>query len=239
MTPYELAQVKPMVGQSAAESQHPSAPRTQAWSHAHAPLVTRYGFAIKALPKGGKPLRDDEDQEQDDLAADGADADAPPDDGAPSEEPAPSPGEDSPAPEAAVTDGTAEVNPPDEEAPTDGATPAGQGTADPLPRPEDDSRPWSGDMYDEGDETDPSAAFAAYQGADGEEAWLDQAPDGTLTGCVRDATGQVWRYTDPDVWAIDVDDAQMTRTHSQANGESRGAESTDHGGQDPLLPPKS
>lgn len=41
-------------------------------------------------------------------------------------------------------------------------------------------------MYDEGDETDPANAFAAYKGAAGEEAWLDQAPDGTLTGWVRD-----------------------------------------------------
>ncbi|MGG7574100.1 hypothetical protein [Streptomyces sirii] len=202
--------------------------------------MTRYGFAIKALPKGGKPFGDDdEDQEQDDLAVDGADDGAPPDEGTPSEEPASSPGEVGPAPEAAADEGMAEGGPPDEEAPTDGATPADQATADPAPGPEDDSRPWSGDMYDEGDETDPSGAFAAYQGADGEEAWLDQAPDGTLTGWVRDATGQVWRYTDPDVWAIDVDDAQMTRTHSQANGESTGAESTDHGGQSPLFPPKN
>ncbi|MFJ9416726.1 hypothetical protein ACIRPT_21390 [Streptomyces sp. NPDC101227] len=199
--------------------------------------MTRYGFAIKALPKGGgKPFGDDdEDQEQDVLAADGADADAPPDEGTPNEDPASSPAED--APEAAADEGMTEAEPPYAKAPADGDM--REAAADPPPGPEDDSRPWSGDMYDESDETEPSGAFAAYQGADGEEAWLDQAPDGTLTGWVRDATGQVWRYTDPDVWAIDVDDAQMTRTHSQANGESGEAESTDHGGQDPLFPPKS
>lgn len=223
--------------QTAAKSQQPSAAGTQAWSQVHAPLVTRYGFAIKALPKGGKPFGDDdEDQAQDDLAADGADTCAPPDEDTPSAEAASSPGRDEPAPEASVDDETATAEPSDEEAPIDGAAPDGQAAADPVPGPEDDSRPWSGDMYDEGDETSPSAAFAAYQGAEGEEAWLDQAPDGTLTGWVRDATGQVWRYTDPDVWAIDVDDAQMTRTHSQAN--SGGDASADHGGQDPLFPPK-
>ncbi|MFE1270646.1 hypothetical protein [Streptomyces sp. NPDC058758] len=86
----------------------------------------------------------------------------------------------------------------------------------PAPAPQertDDSRPWAGDPYDEGDETDPTTAMFGFGGQNGEEAWLDKAPDGTLTGWVRDGTGQVWRYADPDAWAIDVDDAGMTQTH--------------------------
>ncbi|MFG2865470.1 hypothetical protein [Streptomyces sioyaensis] len=201
--------------------------------------MTRYGIAIKALPKGGKPFGDDdEDQDKDTATAEGADVGAPTDDARPSTEPAAVPSEETPDPEMAAEEM------PDEAALDEGATPA-EGAAtpedeagtDPAPAPEDDARPWSGDMYDEGDETDPVDAFAAYKGTDGEEAWLDQAPDGTLTGWVRDATGQVWRYTDPDVWAIDVDDAQMSRTHSQANGSS-GDAAAEHGGQDPLFPPK-
>jgi hypothetical protein len=86
------------------------------------------------------------------------------------------------------------------------------------PPAHDDSRPWAGDAYDEGDETDPAHAFAAFTGQDGEEAWLDRAPDGTLTGWVRDATGQVWRYSDDSAWALDVDGAQMQRV-STAPGQ--------------------
>lgn len=79
--------------------------------------------------------------------------------------------------------------------------------------PDDDmeGRQWSGDPYVEGDETDPSQAFAVFTSPDGDEAWLDRAPDGTLTGWVRNAEGEVWRYTDVDAWAVDVDDAGMTR----------------------------
>ncbi|MGW0757163.1 hypothetical protein ACWD1Y_11845 [Streptomyces sp. NPDC002814] len=99
--------------------------------------------------------------------------------------------------------------------PTDPA--AGDPTAPPPPpeiQPphEDDARPWAGNVYDEGDETDPAQAFAALSGPNGEQAWLDKAEDGTLTGWVRDETGQVWRYSDPDAWAIDVDDAGMQET---------------------------
>ncbi|MFP3991005.1 hypothetical protein U9R90_26765 [Streptomyces sp. E11-3] len=212
-------------------------------AHDHLTLcgVTRYGFAIKALPKGGKPFGDD-DENQDHDAADeeGADAGAPLDTAEPDAALAVEPAADAldaeaepdaETPEDEMSDGSA-VEP----QVGDGRIPEDEsGGGAPLP-PEDDARPWSGDMYDEGDETDPSSAFAAYQGASGDEAWLDQAPDGTLTGWVRDATGQVWRYTDPDVWAIDVDDAQMTRTHSQAPGGEDA--SADHGGQDPLFPPK-
>ncbi|WP_370419000.1 hypothetical protein AB8O64_11130 [Streptomyces sp. QH1-20] len=196
--------------------------------------MTRYGFAIKALPKGRKPFGDDE-EDQDADTTQGADTGTP---AAPEANPAADRPTDE-APEDETDPGTE----PTEEVPESPVvkSPAGEETEDEsaeeaLPAPEDDARPWSGDMYDEGDETDPATAFAAYRGADGEEAWLDQAPDGTLTGWVRDATGQVWRYTDPDVWAIDVDDAQMTRTHSQASGAVGNAEA-EHGGQDPLLPP--
>ncbi|MDI3407671.1 hypothetical protein [Streptomyces cavernicola] len=198
--------------------------------------MTRYGFAIKALPKGGKPFGDDEDQEQDTAAADDTDIDVSPDSTVPDSAPADRPAGEVPEAETdpaespkEAREGPAEEPPAVEDESSEEAPPA----------PEDDARPWSGDMYDAGDETEPSAAFAAYKGANGEDAWLDQAPDGTLTGWVRDATGQVWRYTNPDVWAIDVDDAQMPRTHSQANGESGGADTAGHGGQDALFPPKS
>ncbi|MFD3514900.1 hypothetical protein [Streptomyces sp. NPDC058657] len=194
--------------------------------------MTRYGFAIKALPKGKPPFGDDEDQ--DDSAApaeESPDAGAPPDAIAPDMDP-------STADAAAAPDTDVEaVDDPEQVPPTDdGARPEGGDADGPPPAPKDDARPWSGDMYDEGDETDPTAAFASYKGASGEEAWLDQAPDGTLTGWVRDATGQVWRYSDPDVWAIDVDDAQMTRAHSQAT--DGGDAPADHGGQDSLFAPK-
>ncbi|MFD7334916.1 hypothetical protein ACFV98_02785 [Streptomyces violascens] len=206
--------------------------------------MTRYGFAIKALPKGGKPFEDDEkdDAKPEDTvdagSADDVEADAPP--GAPG-----SGGEaeqDSDAPD--TTDDT-ETNPEDPGIPQDAETPPPANGSDPAaddggqapPGEESDARPWSGDMYDEGDETDPANAFAAYTGTNGEEAWLDQAPDGTLTGWVRDATGQVWRYSDPDVWAIDVDDAQMARTHSRDQDDS-GEPSAARGGQDPLFPPQ-
>ncbi|MFD0352889.1 hypothetical protein ACFVHW_03955 [Streptomyces sp. NPDC127110] len=83
---------------------------------------------------------------------------------------------------------------------------------EPEPPQGDDARPWAGDLYDEGDESDPAQAFASFSGQAGEQAWLDKAEDGTLTGWVRDETGQVWRYSDPDAWAIDVDDAGMAQT---------------------------
>ncbi|MGC5042490.1 hypothetical protein ACLQ16_04135 [Streptomyces albidoflavus] len=199
--------------------------------------MTRYGFAIKALPKGSKPFGDDdEDQDQDAADPQSTEADATPGAAEPS---AAAPDEEATDLDLAVDEEMPEEETPDGIAsPSDpAAAPEDEATPDPAPAPEDDARPWSGDMYDEGDGTDPAAAFAAYKGAGGEEAWLDQAPDGTLTGWVRDATGQVWRYTDPDVWAIDVDDARMTRTHSQADG-GRGDAEAEHGGQDPLFPPQ-
>lgn len=97
------------------------------------------------------------------------------------------------------------------------------------PPQEDDARPWAGDVYDEGDETDPAQAYAALSGPNGEQSWLDKAEDGTLTGWVRDETGQVWRYSDPDTWAIDVDDAGMQET-----GGNHGEPPVD-GMQDPAV----
>lgn len=70
---------------------------------------------------------------------------------------------------------------------------------------------WAGDAYEEGDPTDPAEAFTSFTGQSGEQAWLDRTDDGTLTGWVRDADGTVYRYSDADAWAIDVDDAGMAR----------------------------
>ncbi|WP_030372329.1 hypothetical protein [Streptomyces rimosus] len=99
-----------------------------------------------------------------------------------------------------------------------GADPAAPPPPEPQPPHEDDARPWAGDLYDEGDESDPAEAYASFSGQNGEQAWLDKAEDGTLTGWVRDETGQVWRYADADAWAIDVDDAGMAQTGGTANG---------------------
>ncbi|MEU6755996.1 hypothetical protein [Streptomyces sp. NPDC046685] len=189
--------------------------------------MTRYGFAIKALPKGGKPFEDDEDEQPDETTQE-----TPPGDSPPEEEPAPQP------PTSPSADPAAEPTPTagEEPAPDDAAAPPVEDPAVPQ-EPTDDARPWSGDMYDEGDETEPDEAFAAYAGAQGEQAWLDKASDGTLTGWVRDSTGQVWRYSDPDAWAIDVDDAQMTRTHSRTeNTGETDSPASDRGQQEPLFP---
>ncbi|MGW0033100.1 hypothetical protein ACWDXD_25195 [Streptomyces sp. NPDC003314] len=159
--------------------------------------MTRYGFAIKALPPGAKPFGE-EDDDNDQTTG--------PDQGA------------SPEAEHGDSDlepfGSTDKELPEDPAPGPDTPPEepADNPAAPAPQPEDDSRPWAGDPYSEGNETDPTQAFATYGGGDGEEAWLDKAPDGTLTGWVRDATGEVWRYTDADAWATDVDGAQMTRT---------------------------
>ncbi|MFF9901242.1 hypothetical protein [Streptomyces longispororuber] len=196
--------------------------------------MTRYGFAIKALPKGGKPFGDEDDDTEDaegteDASLETADPDVS------EHELSEDPGEDLPedptATPAAPTDDPAAAPeedtaaPPAPDGPPQAEDDAGEDPGAAPQQPDDDSRPWAGDLYDEGDESDPEAAFAAYTGVDGEQAWLDQDPDGTLTGWVRDSTGQVWRYTDPDAWAADVDGAQMTRTHSRA-----------HEGGDPAAP---
>lgn len=190
------------------------------------PIVTRYGLAIKALPKGGKPFGgDDEDDEQN--------PDAPTEE-APEDAPVPDAPEGAPDTNQSADRASDPAAKPPEEQPADEA-PDAAATDDAATEGPDDARLWSGDMYDEGDETDPATAFAAYKGGAGDEAWLDQAPDGTLTGWVRDTDGQVWRYTDPDMWAMDVDDAQMTRTHSQAGGSSAQDPAAAHGGQTPLF----
>ncbi|MEU5978422.1 hypothetical protein [Streptomyces sp. NPDC047315] len=184
--------------------------------------MTRYGFAIKALPQGGKPfVEEDDDNDETDEAA-GAEG-APFTDG---------PGDDLPEDPSAAPAASANETTTEEPAapPTPDAAPEEDGQdPDAAPAP-DDSRPWAGDMYSEGDETAPDDAFSAYAGVDGEQAWLDRAPDGTLTGWVRDSTDQVWRYTDPEAWAADVDGAQMTRTHGP---EGSDAQTAPKSGSDP------
>ncbi|MFE3644855.1 hypothetical protein ACFXOM_28415 [Streptomyces sp. NPDC059169] len=179
--------------------------------------MTRYGFAIKALPKARKPFGDEEEDVQpegtEEEALEGNDSGAAFEDSA---------GDMGQAPAALPKDSAAPMEEPAAEPPAAGAAPPAE-DEEPVDAPEppsDDTRPWAGDMYDDGDETDPADAFSAYTGSNGEQAWLDRAPDGTLTGWVRDGTGQVWRYTDPDAWAVDVDGAHMTRTHSQADEPS-------------------
>lgn len=177
--------------------------------------MTRYGFAIKALPQGGKPFGEEDDDENEETAgteeASLKGAEPGVSDSEPTEEPPAELPED-PAADTASAEPADPAAPPAADTPPEEAGGAEDPAAAPAP-PEDDSRPWAGDMYDEGDETTPEDAYCAYTGSNGEQAWLDRAPDGTLTGWVRDETGQVWRYTDPDAWAIDVDGAQMTRTH--------------------------
>lgn len=119
--------------------------------------------------------------------------------------------------------------------------------ADPDAEPEDpaedemqdpnqpvDEQEWAGDLYEDGDESDPGQAFAAFQGGGGEEAWLDRAPDGTLTGWIRDAAGQVYRYSDANAWAIDVDDAQMQRTDGGQPPAEPGMEEDPAAAMDPM-----
>ncbi|MFE7015756.1 hypothetical protein ACFVAQ_35565 [Streptomyces sp. NPDC057651] len=138
--------------------------------------MTGYGFSIKALPKGGKPFGDDSEDEQgtpEGGELEGADPQATA--GDPADDPA-GPPPAAPADDPAV----------DTEAPAESpAPPTGSGeepAVDAPPPPTDDAQPWAGDMYDEGDETDPDDALYGYSGTAGEKAWLDKAPDGTLTG---------------------------------------------------------
>ncbi|MFC8408016.1 hypothetical protein ACFUG9_31225 [Streptomyces griseoincarnatus] len=185
--------------------------------------MTRYGFAIKALPKGGKPFGEEDDENEENAGTEeasldedgpgGSDTDLSDEEDLP-ENPAAAPAVPE---EDTATSESDPATPPTEGTPPDGANP-GEPSEAPAP-PDDDSRPWAGDLYSEGNETDPDDAFAAYSGSGGEQAWLDQAPDGTLTGWVRDSDGQVWRYTDADAWATDVDGAQMTRTHGPEGGD--------------------
>ncbi|RZU28319.1 hypothetical protein EV284_6485 [Streptomyces sp. BK022] len=174
--------------------------------------MTRYGFAIKALPKGAKPFG----EEEDDKKPDGTSELTQPDAGTGPAEPEPTPATDNPF----ADPGTEQPDPAADETSDGGQEPAETEAETPPDAPADDARPWAGDEYSAGDESDPADAFSAYTGSNGEQAWLDRDTDGTLTGWVRDSTGQVWRYTDPDAWADDVDGAQMTQTHSQANGDT-------------------
>lgn len=76
---------------------------------------------------------------------------------------------------------------------------------------------WAGDLLDHADEaSDPTAAFATFRGPNSETAWLDRAPNGTCVGWVKTDDQTVYRYNDVDAWAIDVDDAGMTRTDDGA-----------------------
>ncbi|MFF4902261.1 hypothetical protein [Streptomyces sp. NPDC001068] len=199
--------------------------------------MTRYGFAIKALPKGAKPFgqEDDENEETPGLetsspGASDSDTSLDPADELPEDPTA--------APAAPAEDPTAPPEDPSA-SPAGDAPPEGDGTgqepADAPPQPEDDSRPWAGDEYNEGDETDPNGpqSWSAFTGSNGEQAWLDKAQDGTLTGWVRDSSGQVWRYTDPDAWALDVDGAQMTQTHHNGEDNAQAAGDGTQGGQAP------
>ncbi|MFD4794999.1 hypothetical protein [Streptomyces anulatus] len=195
--------------------------------------MTTYGFSYKALPKGGKPFGSDDEEETEEAALGNEGAPDVVPEGAESDElPPPDPSAAPlPAPDPSETDG-----PPDEiESGEDGAAAPPEQAP---PPPADDSRPWAGDRYDEGDETEPDDALYGYTGVGDEQAWLDKDLDGALTGWVRDSTGQVWRYTDVDAWAADVDGAQMTRTHSRAEGDAvepppqPGAAPGDRGEQD-------
>ncbi|MFK0159134.1 hypothetical protein ACIQVK_44575 [Streptomyces sp. NPDC090493] len=196
--------------------------------------MTRYGFAIKALPQGGKPFGEEDDENEETEGTEEAPLDkAGP--GVSDTEPAEDFEEDLPedptaAPAAIEEDPAA---PPALDDPSEGDG-GGENAGAAPDQPDDDSRPWAGDEYNEGDETDPDGpdAWCAYAGSGGEQAWLDKAPDGTLTGWVRDGDGQVWRYTDPDAWSTDVDGAQMTQTHH--NGEDRASAA---GGAAPTSPP--
>ncbi|MER7951959.1 hypothetical protein ABTY59_31670 [Streptomyces sp. NPDC096079] len=202
--------------------------------------MTRYGFAIKALPPGGKPFGEEDDENDETMGTEKASLDeANPGGSEPTDDFADDfPEEPNAAPAMPAEDPAAA--PQGTDAPSEGE--AGQAPEAPPTPPDDDSRPWAGDMYDEGNETDPDSAYSAYSGVDGEQAWLDRGPDGTLTGWVRDSTGQVWRYTDPDAWSTDVDGAQMTRTHGP-DGEDSPPEpggsgqppAEDRGAQEPLF----
>lgn len=85
----------------------------------------------------------------------------------------------------------------------------------------DPGREWSGDLFETDAPTDPSEAYAYFTGEPIEtdygpedvEAWLDRGQDGMLVGWVRQGT-RVWRYTDPDLWGLDVDGADMVLKES-------------------------
>src|SRR5690606_5935551 len=87
------------------------------------------------------------------------------------------------------------------------------------------TREWAGDEYTEGDEPDPLDSFGALTGTDGSEAWLERRDDGSLLGWVRDSRDdRVYRYTDPEAWAADVDGAQMARVPGVGDAPPAGGE---------------
>lgn len=92
----------------------------------------------------------------------------------------------------------------------------------------DPGRPWSGDLYDEGPVTDPAEAYIRFTGGEDVEAWLDQNPDGTLIGWVRDGN-DIFRYTDADAWGEDVDGAEL----APAGGEAGDAAAADPAAVEP------
>lgn len=110
-------------------------------------------------------------------------------------------------------------------APVDGPASGEPDTATPNLNPVEDAPRWSGDVYEQGDETKPDDAYAHLTGDGGVDAWLDRGDDGAIVGWVRDLDGTVYRYSDPSAWAIDVDDAGL----KNASGSTP---SSDTGGGD-------
>lgn len=171
----------------------------------------RYSLQFKALPKKGK--------NDDDPNALPPEDEQPAGDMPPAVDDAADEAEETPEEEATET--------PEEEA----AEPVeGDEQPDELEEPEDledgapeevdpnAPQPFAGDVYTEGDETDPAQAFAHLKGEDGTEAWLDHDPQGTIVGWVRTPDGTVYRYSDPAAWAIDADDAGLHKVGGTMDG---------------------
>lgn len=116
-------------------------------------------------------------------------------------------------------------------------TPPNVGTTDQPTGPATNAgQQWAGDpINDRGKITDPEKAFASFSGDQDEKAWLDRAQDGTMTGWVTDSTGQTYRYSDVDAWAVDVDDATMKRTGG-TGPDTTGTDETDSGAADTKEP---
>jgi hypothetical protein len=177
----------------------------------------RYSLQFKALPKKGKNDDPNAFPPKDEQPAGGMPEGSPVDESAedPAEEATETPKEEAaepvegdPAEEAQETPAEEAAEPADE--PTDQEAP-----------PEVDPnapQPFSGDVYTEGDETDPAEAFAHLKGEDGTEAWLDHDPQGTIVGWVRTPDGTVYRYSDPAAWAIDADDAGLHKVGGTMDG---------------------
>ncbi|MGW1544434.1 hypothetical protein ACWCPM_30105 [Streptomyces sp. NPDC002309] len=120
--------------------------------------MTGYGLAIKVLPQGGKPFVEEDDENEGteetplDKAAPGISDTEPAEDFEEDlpEDPAAAPAAIEEDPAAPADDPTA---PPTPDTPPEGE---GGGAPNAAPeQPDDASRPWAGDEYNEGDETDP------------------------------------------------------------------------------------